>query len=191
MSYKSSLDAKDGAWKDDAKIAAGVDDLDNTHPLNCTEDGTLEVSVSGQTVPLDVIVDNVVPVSQSGIWTVNLATEPTIDIGKVDQGIGGTSPWLVTGSFTFVPTPSTTATVVAETIGTEPVLLLGTNLNRKGFAVQGTNQVTYVKLDSTVSTALYSYELPKKGILEVENYCGPVSVVTASGSTIVMVTEKV
>jgi hypothetical protein len=64
-------------------------------------------------------------------------------------------------------------------------------LNRKGFAIQNTNQVIYVKLDSTVSTALYSYELPKKGILEIENYCGPVAAVTASGSTIAMVTEKV
>jgi hypothetical protein len=185
------MGTRDGAWKGDAKIAAGVDDLNDTHPLNCTEDGTLLVDVKGTEVPIDVIVNNIVPVSQSGAWTVNLGTEPTIDIGKVDQGNAGPYPWLVTGSFNFVPTPSTTATVVAETIGTEPVLVLGTNLNRKGFAIQNTNQVIYVKLDSTVSTALYSYELPKKGILEIENYCGPVAAVTASGSTIAMVTEKV
>lgn len=83
MTYKNDLHEKDGAWKADSKIAAGVDDLDNTHPLNCTEDGTLEVSLSGTAAPLDVIVDNIVPVSQSGTWTVNLATEPTIDIGEV------------------------------------------------------------------------------------------------------------
>lgn len=90
-----------------------------------------------------------------------------------------------------LPITSTTATVLAETVTTTPTLLLGTNLNRKGLAIQNTNQITFIKLDSTVSTALYSYELPKKGILEIENYCGPVTAVTASGSTIVMVTEKV
>jgi hypothetical protein len=174
MSYKTSLDEKDGAWKADAKIAAGVDDLDNTHPLNCTEDGTLQVDVTGTSGgPIDVIVNNVVPVSQSGIWNVNLAAEPTIDIGEVSI------------------VPSTTATVVAETISTSPVLLLGTNLTRKGLAVQATDSVLYIKLDSTVSTALYSYRLPREGILEIENYCGPIAAVTASGSTIAMMTEKV
>jgi hypothetical protein len=84
MSYESSLHQKDGAWKADAKIVAGVDDLDNTHPLNCTENGTLEVDITGTSGgPVDVIVDNIVPVSQSGTWTVNLASTPTIDIGEV------------------------------------------------------------------------------------------------------------
>jgi hypothetical protein len=129
------------------------------------------------------IVDNPQPVN------VQLASEPTIDIGTVDQGLPGALPWPVSGTFTF--SPATTATTIAESIGTSPVLVLGTNLSRKGFAIQNTNQVTYVKLASTVSTVLYSYELPRKGILEVENYCGPVAVVTASGSTIAMVTEKV
>lgn len=91
----------------------------------------------------------------------------------------------------LVIAPSTTATVIAETISTTPVVLLGTNLSRKGFAVQATDSVVFVKLDTTVSTALYSYEVPRKGLLEIENYCGPVAAVTASGSTIAMVTEKV
>jgi hypothetical protein len=127
------------------------------------------------------IVDNPQPVNIVGVVTID-------GLGPVDGCVPvcqADPPWTVTFS------PSTTATTVAEAIGTSPVLVLGTNLSRKGFAIQNTNQVTYVKLDSTVSTALYSYELPKKGILEVENYCGPVAVVTASGSTIIMVTEKV
>jgi hypothetical protein len=63
MSYESSLHEKDGAWKADAKIAGGVDDLDNSHPLNCTTDGTLKVDIAGNSFgPIDVIVDNVVPV---------------------------------------------------------------------------------------------------------------------------------
>lgn len=185
MSYEGSLHEKDGAWKTDAKIAAGVDDLDNTHPLNCTTDGTLEVQVAGTDVPIDVIVDNVVPVSQSGTWTVNLATEPTIDIGKVDQGTAGTDPWLVTEEKSF------SANVTAITVTTSPTVLLGTNASRKGFAVQNQDSVTFIKLDSTVTLGLYSYELPRKGILEIENYCGPVTAITSSGSTTVMVTEKV
>jgi hypothetical protein len=70
VSYETDLHQKDGAWVADATIAGGVDDIDNTHPLNCTTDGTLEVQVSGTDAPIDVIVDNIVPVSQSGTWTV-------------------------------------------------------------------------------------------------------------------------
>lgn len=81
MSYESDLHDKGGAWKADAKIAAGVDDVDNTHPLNCTTDGTLEVQIAGTDVPIDVIVDNVVPVSQSGVWTVGVNNFP--DVQKV------------------------------------------------------------------------------------------------------------
>ena len=150
--------------------------VDNPQPVNIVGTVTVVQPITINT-PIEVF------------GTVSLSAEPTIDIGKVDQGLPGTTPWPVSGTFTFAP--STTATTVAEAIGTTPVLLLGTNLARKGFAVQATDSVVYVKLDSTSSTALYSYELPKKGILEVENYCGPVAAVTASGSTIAMVTEKV
>ena len=83
MAVRDTLHEKDGAWKLDSKIAAGIDDQDNTHPLNCTEDGTLEVQLSGTDVPVDVIVENIVPVSQSGTWTVTLAAAPVIDIGEV------------------------------------------------------------------------------------------------------------
>lgn len=167
--------------------ATALDIFDKTHPLRVDVDENLKVTGAFTTTP-----SGVQAVCQSGPWTVSLVAEPTIDIGKVGQGppnAGGALAWPVVGTFTF--SPSTSATTVAESIGTSPVLVLGTNLNRKGFAIQNTNQVVYVKLDSTVSTALYSYELPRKGILEIENYCGPVSAVTLSGTVIVMVTEKV
>jgi hypothetical protein len=85
VTYKNDLHEKDGAWKADAKIAAGVDDLDNTHPLNCTEDGTLEVDITGTSGgPIDVIVDNVVPVTIQGQpIQVELTATPVIDIGEV------------------------------------------------------------------------------------------------------------
>src|SRR5665213_736680 len=115
--------------------------------------------------------------------------------------VQGSTPWLVGGTVSLTPgtvvtgtfsfAPSTVATTVADVVGTSSVLLLGTNLNRKGFAIQNTNQIVFIKLDSTAALDLYSYELPKKGILEIENYCGPVSAITSSGTVTVMVTEKV
>ena len=109
--------------------------------------------------------------------------------GSLDVNITNGTPITVTGTFTFAP--SLTATTTAILVTTVPTVLLGTNAVRKGFAVQNQDQVCFIKLDSTASTVLYGYELPKKGILEIENYCGPVTAVTASGSVTVMVTEKI
>lgn len=73
---------KDGAWINGAKIAGGRDINGNTTPLKCEPDGTLDVSatISGIFGPIDVIVDNIVPVSQSGDWTIAVnnfpATQP-------------------------------------------------------------------------------------------------------------------
>lgn len=125
------------------------------------------------------------PAVQVVSGTVNLATEPTIDIGIVDQGTPGTAPWPVSIS------TSLTATVTAISVGTSSTSLLSTNAARKGFAIQNTTDTVFIKLGTSVTTALYSYELPRKGILEVENYRGPVTAVSGSGSIIVMVTEKV
>lgn len=125
------------------------------------------------------------PAVQNIAGTVNLAIEPTIDIGIVDQGTPGLSPWPVSIS------TSLTATVTAVSVGTSSTSLLSTNTNRKGFAIQNTTDTVFIKLGTSATTALYSYELPKKGILEVENYRGPVTAVSGTGSIIVMVTDKV
>ena len=126
-------------------------------------------------------------------WMIPPNIEAVVVQGSTPWVVGGTvslSPGtVVTGSFT--PATSSTATTIAETVTTASTVLLGTNANRKGFAIQNTNQIVFIKLDSTVALNLYSYELPKKGILEIENYSGPVSAITASGTVIVMVTEKV
>lgn len=107
MSYETSLHEKDGAFKADAKIAGGVDDLDNSHPLNCTTDGTLEVAIDSVSAPIDVIVDNVVPVSQSGTWTV------VISGGTITAVPLFVSP-LASGSITGIPT-NTLSTIVTYT----------------------------------------------------------------------------
>lgn len=99
----------------------------------------------------------------------------------------GTIPWIVSGSVT-IPL-ATTATTTAVVVTTSPTVILAANLSRKGFIVQNTTGVVFVKFDSTVSTALYGYELPRKAILEKDNYSGDVAAVTASGSVTVYVTE--
>jgi hypothetical protein len=140
--------------------------------------GTSEKSLAidwGHTVPgAEVLVDQ--------------GTTPWIVSGTV-TALQGTIPWVVSGSFT--PAFSTTAITTAITVTTSPVVLLASNPARKGFAVQNTTGVVFIKLDSTVTTGLYSYELPRGGILEIENYTGPVAAITAAGSIVVMVTEKV
>lgn len=101
----------------------------------------------------------------------------------------GTIPWVISGTVTAVFPLSTTATTTAVTVTTTPTLLLAPNMSRKGFIVQCTTGVVFVKFDTTVSTSLYGYELPRKAILEKDNYNGAVAAVTASGSTTVYVTE--
>jgi hypothetical protein len=151
-----------------------------------TPTGVVNV-IPGQVQPVTVVgqVDVVQPVTIAQPVEVFFSTGP---VQTVNQGEAGVQPWPVTIAGSVA---SLTATTTAVVVGTSPIALLGTNLNRKGFAVQNTSQIVYVKLDSTASTDLYSYELPRKGILEIENYCGPVSAVTLSGAVTVMVTEKV
>lgn len=99
----------------------------------------------------------------------------------------GTIPWIISGNVTIGL--SNTATTTAVTVTTSPTALLPANLSRKGFVVQNTTGTIFVKFDTTVSTALYGYELTRKAILEKDNYTGAVTAVTASGSVTVYVTE--
>jgi len=176
---------KEGAWDADAKVIAGVDDLKNQHPLNCTEDGTLEVDITAQSAPLDVIVDNIVPVSQSGPWTVNLAAEPTIDIGKVDQGTPGTQPWL------FSEQSATLASVSAIMVTSTSTVLAVSNSNRKKLIIQTKDAPLYIILGSIASPSLYSYYVLPFNVLEIEGYTGILSAITDSLTALVMVTESV
>lgn len=104
-----------------------------------------------------------------------------------DVNVISPDPLPVIGTFTFVP--SITATTVSILVTTSVTVLLGTNLLRKGLVIQTVDPI-FVRLDGSASTSLYSYEVPKKGVLEIENYCGPVTAIKASGSTAVLVTEK-
>ncbi len=134
-----------------------LDIFDRTHPLRVDADENLKVVLS------------------SG----------SIEIGTVDQGTGGSSPWLVREN------SSTAATVTAVTVTTSSTTLLAANLSRKGFVAQCKTSNMYVILGITASSSLYSYYLLKLNALEIDNYTGPVAAVVDTGSTTVLVTEKV
>lgn len=84
---------KDGAWINDAKIAAGRDINQNTIPLKCEPDGVLDVNatISGIFGPIDVIVDNVVPVTQSGTWAIGVNNFPANQDVTVTNGAGASA----------------------------------------------------------------------------------------------------
>ena len=103
------------------QIIYAVDIYDASHALLVDGAGALVVTGSFGPISGSVTVTNfpaIQAVSQNGTWTVNLATEPTIDIGKVDQGTGGASPWLVSVN-NFPATQPISGSV--SIIGTVPV----------------------------------------------------------------------
>lgn len=73
-----SVGSKDGAWRADAKQAAGVDVFGNEHVLNTDVTGTLEVDIVGAALPAG----QSIPVTQATVpW---LVTEvPTSDFDYV------------------------------------------------------------------------------------------------------------
>jgi len=79
------------------QIVYGVDIYGASHALLTDPDGNFKVSVWN--AGLTDLQLRATPISvtavQSGTWTVNLATNPTIEIGTVDQGKAGTEPWPV------------------------------------------------------------------------------------------------
>lgn len=165
--------------------STALDIFDRTHPLRVDVDENLKVTIAGTFPP---ITGTVTALQGTSPWviagTVSL-TSGSIEIGTVDQGTPGAFPWLV-----VVP-PSATAVTTSVVVTTTPTTLLAANPSRKGFMVQNTSATVFIKLDTTSSTILYSCELPRKGIFEKDNYSGPVTAVTASGSVTVLVTELV
>lgn len=141
-----------------------------------------------------------VAVDSNGHLIIDLEAS-SITIGSVDLNDGVGNPIFSTAGaleVNVVNTPipviinnASTAVVTSVNVTTTPTILLSANTSRKGLAVQTTDQTTFVKFDTTVSNSLYSYELSRKSILEKDNYTGPVTAVTTSGSTNVLVTELI
>lgn len=151
---------KDGAWIGDAKGIAGVDINQNQHYLKCDTNGVLDVNAAITSIfgPIDVIVDNIVPVTQSGVWTVavnNFPVSQTVN-GTVTV-LQGTSPWVVTGTITTSPNvnihdsagnslASTGTSLNVDVTNTVPVTLASTTVTGNVTVVQptGTNLHTIV-----------------------------------------------
>ena len=115
-------------------------------------------------------------------------TVTTIPSGVQDVNVTSPDPLPVSGTIT--PEKSFNASTIAITVTTATTALLGTNANRKGLIIQTVNPI-FVLLDGNATTSLYSYEMPKKAVVEIENYCGPITACTPSGNTTVLVTEKI
>jgi hypothetical protein len=128
----------DGAWLGDARGIAGVDVNLNQHYLKCDINGVLDVNATITSIfgPIDVIVDNIVPVTQSGAWTVSVsnfpATQPVSGTVTANQGTAGSSSWLVdvtnfpssypvTGTVTVLQGTSPWVTSVSNFPATQPV----------------------------------------------------------------------
>ena len=113
-------------------------------------------------------------------------TVTTVPSGTQDVNIVSSITIPVSGTFTSAPAFNATTTSV--TVTTAAISLIGTNALRKGLLIQ-TNDPIFIRLDGVASLAVYSIEMPKKSLYEIENYCGPVSAIKASSSTVVLVTE--
>jgi hypothetical protein len=124
------------------------------------------------------VTGTVTTIPGSGTQNVNIVSPAVLDVNLVTP-----NPVPVTLDKAF------TASTTAVTVTTASTVLFTTNAARKGIIIQ-TVQPIFVLLDGSATTSLYSYEVPKKGVVEIENYCGSVTACTASGSTTVLVTEK-
>jgi len=113
-------------------------------------------------------------------------TVTTIPSGTQNVNITSPNPLPVTGTIT--PAPAFNATATPITVTSVSTSLVSVNATRKGLLIQ-TNDPIFIRLDGTVSLVTYSVEMPKKALFEIENYCGPVTAIKATGSTVVLVTE--
>lgn len=95
-------------------------------------------------------------------------TVTTIPSGTQDVNVLSPDPLPVS------PEKAFTATTVPIVVTAATTVLLGTNANRRGLIIQ-TNNPIFVLLDGNATTTLYSYEMPKKVVVEIENYCGPIT----------------
>jgi hypothetical protein len=141
---------KDGAWIGDAKGIAGVDINQNQHYLKCDTNGVLDVNATITSIfgPIDVIVDNIVPVTQSGAWTVAINNFPSVQAvsqsglwttgrtwtlsSSTDSVNVGNFPssFPVTGTVTVLQGTNPWVTSVSNFPATQPVSIAGTvNVN--------------------------------------------------------------
>lgn len=122
-------------------------------------------------------------------------TSGSIEIGTVDQGFGGASPWLINGTVAVSNFPLASASngsTTAVTVSTSSAILLTTNASRKGYTIFNTVGTLYILLGSgSASLVHFTMRTGQYGFISGDSYIGPISAVRASGSGDVYITELV
>ena len=118
-----------------------------------------------------------------------------ITLGRVEiEDTNGGPLTSIDGSLNVNVTNSTGSEKATDAIGTEEEVfqvktaLLAPNLSRKGFVIDTDIIPVYIWLGNT---AVPTYRLTPRSILEVENFVGPVFGSVDSGSSVILVTEKI
>lgn len=170
----------------------------------------LDVLLSTRTKPSDTqIISGAVTVSGSVSVGNFPATQPvsgTVSIGNfpATQPVSIAGSVAVTGPLTdtqlraspvpvtSTPVTSSTANITRVATSNSSVLLLASNPNRKGLIITTeTGAANYVAFGATASLTSYTYLMGSQTTLEKSGYTGPVSLIRASGSGNVQVTELV
>ena len=102
----------------------------------------------------------------------------------------GTTPWVVSGSFTVDKASSSNITSVVGS--TSSTTILTSNSSRVSATIfNATNKLMYVALGSTASTSLYSLQVPVNSFYELTtSYTGAISAIWPNGvSGDAMITE--
>ncbi len=112
--------------------------------------------------------------------------------GTVDQGTGGVSAWLITGTVTTNPTLPSTATVSNIAASASNVTLKISNAARRGLSVYNdSSSVLYVKFGTTASTSSYTIQMAANSYYELPQPCytGIVDGIWASATGNARITE--
>lgn len=160
----------------------------------------IDVLLSTRTKPADtqiisgsVSVSNF-PATQPVTGTFWQATQPVSIAGSVPVTGPLTDAQLRATPVPVTSTPVTSSSAVITRVATSAssVLLLAANANRKGLIITTeTGAANYVAFAATASLTSYSYLMGSQTTLEKSSYTGPVSLIRASGTGNVQVTELV
>lgn len=156
----------------------------------------LRTSIFYQSNPLIVNTDGSINVTLNGILPVQI--EHNLDSVSIYGTDGTNNQFLKTDSFGNLQVgivgsinPSFSANVSSVSVQTIEIVLLSTNINRKGFSIYNISGDLYIKLGTGITSSSFSYIIPSRGTLELDNYCGVVSANRFLGSGMVLITERI
>jgi hypothetical protein len=97
----------------------------------------------------------------------------------------------VSGTITANPSSPATATITRVSVGGTSVMLLSSNVSRKGAVIFNEAGILFVKFGTTSSSSSYTYRLTTNQTLEIPYpvYTGRIDAIKSSGTSNVLVTE--